>query len=66
MDRYYLIETVAGLFGQFGVQRSWGRRDSVGRRRTDWYDVEDHARTAAAKLANKKQKRGYGVLKSVS
>ncbi len=66
MDRYYLIETVPGLFGKFGVQRSWGRRGSVGRGRTDWYDIEDHAKIAAAELSNKKQRRGYWVPKCLS
>ncbi|MBL3587502.1 WGR domain-containing protein [Rhodovulum sulfidophilum] len=35
--RFYRMEIVQGLFGDWGLVRNWGRIDSAGQLRTDWF-----------------------------
>jgi predicted DNA-binding WGR domain protein len=57
--RFYLIQVVPGLFGQWGVLREWGRIGQPGTVRKDWYGDEAQAQAASSKLLNQKLKRGY-------
>lgn len=57
--RFYLIQIVPGLFGQWGVLREWGRIGQPGTVRKDWYEDEAQARIALDKILNQKLKRGY-------
>ena len=59
MDRYYSIETVPGLFGQFGVERHWGRRGTTGQTRTDWFETLDAALAKARIIVERKRRKGY-------
>ena len=57
--RFYRMEIVAGLFGDWGLTREWGRIGRGGRVRTDWFDSEEDAKDARFALHMQKAKRGY-------
>lgn len=57
--RYYRLEIVPGLFGDWGLVREWGRIGRGGQMRTDWYDCEAEAKDARFDLHMKKARRGY-------
>ena len=60
LHRYYRMEIVPGLFGEWGLVREWGRIGRAGQMRTDWFDSEREAKDARFELHMKKAKRGYG------
>ena len=57
--RFYRMEIVRGLFGDWGLVRNWGRIGSSGQVCTDWFDTEDAAKDARFDLHMQKAKRGY-------
>jgi len=57
--RFYRMEIVRGLFGDWGLVREWGRIGRGGRIRTDWFDSEHEAKDARFALHMKKAMRGY-------
>lgn len=57
--RYYRMQIVRGLFGDWGLIREWGRVGSPGRMRTDWFGTELGAKDARFDLHMKKAQRGY-------
>ena len=57
--RFYRMNIVRGLFGDWGLVREWGRIGSSGQSRTDWFDTESDANDARFDLHMKKVKRGY-------
>lgn len=57
--RFYRMEIVRGLFGDWGLVREWGRIGGSGRLRTDWFDNEAAAKDARFVLQMQKAKRGY-------
>lgn len=57
--RFYHMEIVPGLFGDWGLVREWGRIGRSGQVRTDWFDNEEDAKDARFALHMKKAKRGY-------
>ncbi len=59
LHRFYRLEIVPGLFGDWGLVRNWGRIGSSGQVRTDWYDTKAEAKSARFELHMKKAKRGY-------
>lgn len=59
LHRFYRMEIVRGLFGEWGLVRSWGRVGSSGQLRTDWFDTEAEAKDARFDLHMAKAKRGY-------
>ena len=59
MDRFYCVQLTRSLFGEFGVERQWGRRRTRGRRRLDWYSDELQAKSALSDLVKEKLSRGY-------
>lgn len=63
--RFYLIQVVPGLFGQWGVLREWGRIGQPGTVRKDWYGDEAQARTASEKILSQKLQRGYSQEETV-
>jgi len=46
--RYYRMEIVPGLFGDWGLVREWGRLGRAGQSCTDWFETEavGHVRQA--------------------
>lgn len=57
--RFYRMEIVPGLFGDWGLVREWGRIGGGGRVRTDWFESEAEAKDARFELHMAKAKRGY-------
>ena len=59
LHRFYRLEIVRGLFGDWGLVRNWGRIGGSGQLRTDWFDTEAAAKDARFALHMAKAKRGY-------
>ncbi|MEO1495271.1 MAG: WGR domain-containing protein [Pseudomonadota bacterium] len=59
LHRFYRLEIVPGLFGDWGLVREWGRIGSGGRVRTEWFESEAEAKDARFELHMAKAKRGY-------
>lgn len=59
VNRFYRMEIVRGLFGDWGLVREWGRNGRSGQMRTDWFEEEAQAKDARFKLHMQKAKRGY-------
>ena len=59
LHRFYRMEIVQGLFGDWGLVREWGRVGRSGRLRTDWCESELAAKDARFVLHMQKAKRGY-------
>ncbi|PVB60434.1 hypothetical protein DCO57_17615 [Labrenzia sp. 011] len=59
MARFYVLSIEPTLFGDYAVQRRWGRLGTLGRLRSDLFPdlVSAHARKA--QLVRSKCKRGY-------
>ncbi|SEO16093.1 WGR domain-containing protein [Palleronia pelagia] len=57
--RFYRMEIVPGLFGEWGLVREWGRIGRAGQVRTDWFASEAQAKDARFALNMQKAKRGY-------
>ena len=57
--RYYRMDIVRGLFGEWGLVREWGRIGQSGGRRTDWFEDEASAKDARFALHMQKAKRRY-------
>lgn len=60
MCRFYRMEIVRGLYGEWGLVREWGRIGRSGAVRTDWFGTEAEAKEAYFALHMQKAKRGYG------
>ena len=59
MARFYAVEVMPTLFGQWAVVRRWGRVNTDGRRSETWFDDLVTAVTSAGAHAAGKCKRGY-------
>ena len=57
--RFYRMDIMPGLFGDWGLVREWGRIGRGGQVRTDWFTSEADAKDARFKLHMAKAKRGY-------
>jgi predicted DNA-binding WGR domain protein len=53
-SHFYHLEIIPGLFGQWGVQREWGRKGQRGTLRVNWYDSQEEAHYALSQLAEAK------------
>ena len=49
IDRFYVVEIMPSLFGDWTVLREWGRRGSAGTVRINSYARRDEAETAQRK-----------------
>lgn len=58
--RFYRMEIVRGLFGDWALVREWGRVGQAGQVKTDWYGSETEAKDARFTLHMKKARKGYG------
>ena len=59
MARFYRVETLPDLFGDFIVERRWGRIGGRGQYRTASYHSTSLAEAAASDLVRAKEHRGY-------
>lgn len=57
--RFYRMEIVPGLFGNWSLVREWGRIGQSGQVRVDWFPTEAAAHHARACLLTQKGRRGY-------
>lgn len=57
--RFYRMEIVPGLFGNWSLVREWGRIGQGGQIRVDWFPTEAAAHHAQACLLTQKGRRGY-------
>ena len=64
MARFYAVEVMPTLFGQWAVVRRWGRVNTDGRRSETWFDDLAVALNSAAEHAAGKYKRGYATVYS--
>ena len=59
--RFYRMAVLPNLFGEWTLERQWGRIGQGGQIRMDWYDQEDDAVAALMLLEATKRRRGYFV-----
>lgn len=59
MARFYRVEMLPDLFGDFIVERRWGRIGGRGQYRTASYHSTALAEAAASDLVRAKERRGY-------
>ena len=57
--RFYRMEIVPGLFGDWSLVREWGRIGQPGQVRVDWFEDEAAAKDVRFEIHMKKAKRGY-------
>lgn len=61
MARFYRVEVLADLFGDFIVERRWGRIGGRGQSQSASYRSTSLAEAAACELVRGKERRGYRV-----
>ena len=59
MARFYEIDVQRTLFGNYTVERHWGRIGAVGQSKTFWFDDEEAAVKMASQVSTAKTRRGY-------
>ena len=59
IDRFYFVEIMPDLFGQWTVLREWGRRGSAGTVRLSSYRRRDEAETAERRTIKRRLQHGY-------
>jgi len=59
VHRFYRMEIAPGLFGDWALDREWGRIGQSGQVRVDWYDTEGAAKNARFDILMQKAQRGY-------
>ena len=59
VHRFYRMEILPGLFGDWSLVREWGRIGQPGQVRVDWFPCENAAKDARLDILMTKAKRGY-------
>lgn len=59
VHRFYRMEIMPDLFGEWSLVREWGRIGQSGQIRVDWFPSEAAAKDARFDIQMKKAKRGY-------
>ena len=54
IDRFYIVEIMPSLFGDWTVLREWGRRGSAGTVRINSYARRDEAETAQRRTVKRR------------
>ncbi len=62
LARFYVLRIQPTLFGQWALQRCWGRIGSQGCESSLWFDTEDEALDALTLLEHQKKCHGYHLL----
>ena len=62
LTRFYVLRIQPTLFGQWALQRCWGRIGSQGTESSLWFETEDEALDALTTLEIQKKRRGYHLL----
>ena len=58
VHRFYRMEIMLGLFGDWSLVREWGRIGQSGQVRVDWYETEAAAKDARFDILMQKAKPG--------
>ena len=58
MARFYEIDVQPTLFGEFTVERNWGRIGAAGQSKTFWFDDEATADLMTNQVSAAKARRG--------
>jgi len=66
MARWYEIDVQPTLFGEYTVERHWGRIGAVGQSKTFWFEDEASANQMASAISVTKARRGYLDTRSVA
>lgn len=61
LARFYRMDVRPNLFGEWTLEREWGRIGRGGQTRLDWYGSEAEATGALLALETAKRRRGYFV-----
>ena len=59
MQRFYALQVIPNLFGEWGLMRAWGRIGRGGQLRMDWFATQQEAVRSMQMLERAKRKRGY-------
>jgi predicted DNA-binding WGR domain protein len=59
IDRFYVVQVMPSLFGDWTVMREWGRRGSPGTVRLSSYQRCNEAETAERRTIKRRLQRGY-------
>ncbi len=62
LAQFYVLRIQPTLFGQWALQKYWGRIGSQGHQSSIWFETEDDAQTALTHLEAQKKQRGYNLL----
>ncbi len=62
LARFYVLRIQPTLFGQWALQRCWGRIGTQGTQSSVWFETEDQALDALSCLEQQKKRRGYYLL----
>ena len=62
IDRFYVVQIVPSLFGDWTVMREWGRRGSPGPARMTDYPRRNDAETAGRRTIKRRLRHGYKVI----
>ena len=59
MHRFYSVQIVPTLFGEWSIMREWGRIGSPGRIDIETFTTEDEARHAERQTLQLRERHGY-------
>jgi predicted DNA-binding WGR domain protein len=59
MNRFYIVQVMPNLFGEWAVLREWGRRGSPGTLRLESYRRHEEAQAVHAGRIKRHLQRGY-------
>ena len=66
MLRFYTLQILPNLFGEWGLLRAWGRIGRGGQLRVEWFTTQQEAVKAMQVLERAKRKRGYREKQTMS
>ena len=59
LARFYSLRVLPNLFGEWSLQREWGRIGQAGQVRRLYFPSQEEARRVLLKLETAKRRRGY-------
>lgn len=59
MQRFYAMHVSRSIFGDWVLDREWGRIGSPGTVREEWFDTEEEALAKESTIFTQKSKKGY-------
>jgi predicted DNA-binding WGR domain protein len=62
IDRFYVVQVLSTLFGDWTVLREWGWRGSPGTMRLSRYERRNEAETAEQRTIKRRLQHGYRAI----